>query len=81
MDGHESKDTIKCVLVGDGVGKTCLLMRFKDKTFNSNFYVPTVGELDMTLNKVPYRVQELDSLSHNDASWCHRTGVPFDNMV
>ena len=49
MDSHQSKDTIKCVLVGDRVGKICLFMHFKDKTFDSNYYIPTVGKLDMTL--------------------------------
>jgi GTPase SAR1 family protein len=39
-----SKGTIKLVVIGDStVGKTCLLMRYKDNIFPSN-YTPTVVE-------------------------------------
>ena len=35
----------KFVLVGDSeVGKTCMLTRYADDTFNST-YMPTIGEL------------------------------------
>ena len=44
MDDQELRDTIKCVVVGDAaVGKTCMLMRFKDRTFDPDYYTPTVG--------------------------------------
>jgi Ras-related protein Rab-1A len=35
--------TFKIVLVGDsGVGKSCILLRWADDTFNENFYA-TIG--------------------------------------
>jgi GTPase SAR1 family protein len=40
------------MLLGDsGVGKTCLLIRFKDKTFMSGSYIATIG--------IDYRVNAL----------------------
>ena len=41
MGRQNTKETIKCVLVGDGaVGKTCLLKRFKNEQYD------TVGKSD-----------------------------------
>ena len=46
MDSQDDKKNIKCVVVGDGaVGKTCLLMRFKDKQFDMEPTPPTVGKM------------------------------------
>ena len=53
MDSQSQWDTIKCVVVGDGaVGKTCLLMRFKDKKFDPDYYIPTVSNV-LTVIDVP----------------------------
>ena len=39
----QSKPNFKCILIGDsGVGKSCLMMRFSDDTFNQEF-VSTIG--------------------------------------
>lgn len=42
------------MLLGDsGVGKTCLLIRFKDKAFMSGSYIATIG--------IDYRVNALSA--------------------
>ena len=51
MDSQSQWDTLKCVVVGDSaVGKTCLLIRFKDKKFDPDYYVPTVSNVPMISN-------------------------------
>jgi GTPase SAR1 family protein len=38
------KETIKIVAIGDGtVGKTCILVRYRDDSFPKN-YIPTIVE-------------------------------------
>ena len=38
------KETIKIVTIGDGtVGKSCILVRYRDDTFPRN-YIPTIVE-------------------------------------
>jgi GTPase SAR1 family protein len=43
--------TFKVMLIGDsGVGKTCLLVRFKDDTFLTCNFIATVG-IDFKVNR------------------------------
>lgn len=62
--GHSFVDTdeqtctqFKVMMLGDsGVGKSCLLIRFKDKTFMSVSYIATIG--------IDYRVKTLIRLAY-----------------
>lgn len=48
---------VQVMMLGDsGVGKSCLLIRFKDKTFMSGSYIATIG--------IDYRVKTLIRLAH-----------------
>ena len=53
------------MLVGDsGVGKTCLLVRFKDNTFLSGNFISTVGidfRVNMLLQFILYQLSVLIS--------------------
>ena len=43
MQQAQAKPNFKCILIGDsGVGKSCLMVRFADNTFSSEF-VSTIG--------------------------------------
>ena len=51
-----SDKAMKCLIVGDpGVGKTCILFRFANDSFNPS-YVPTIG--------IDYRVKSFDIQNH-----------------
>ena len=65
---------IKIVLVGDGAtGKTSLLQRFADGTFNEE-YVPTIFENQA--KKIQVNVYPMDSLAYQslyfDFSWMEK---------
>lgn len=50
---------VKAMLIGDsGVGKTCLMVRFKDNTFLSGSFISTVG-IDFRVSSKNYFLSNL----------------------
>ncbi|CAF1345388.1 unnamed protein product, partial [Adineta ricciae] len=65
-DHTQHSSTFKVMLLGDsGVGKTCLLVRFKDDTFLSGSFIATVGidfrNKTMVINDKQVKLQIYDT--------------------
>ncbi len=74
-----SQGTIKLVVIGDStVGKTCLLMRYKDNIFPSN-YTPTVVEnycKDILIQKKSYSINLWDTAGQEEYERLRQLSYP-----
>ena len=70
----------KILLIGDsGVGKTCILCRFSDDSFNSSF-ISTIGKLklDLTVTKVYLNAIMVNLIFLNIYDIADYSLLPFD---